>query len=104
VNTVADVSLSKPGVMSHKYTDPPLTPQKEEWRVLSWPHPDWILYIYCGSTPVGVYAGGSVINRSEKPPSGSIPAYVESEFKATAKRFGFDYDAMCISNVTTCSD
>ena len=40
-----------------RYTDPPLKPQTEEWRVLSWPHPDWMLYIYCGSTPTGPYAG-----------------------------------------------
>ena len=42
---------------SCRYTDPPLKPQTEEWRVLSWPHPDWMLYIYCGSTPTGPYAG-----------------------------------------------
>ena len=42
---------------THRYTDPPLKPQTEEWRVLSWPHPDWMLYIYCGSTPTGPYAG-----------------------------------------------
>ena len=41
----------------YRYTDPPLVPQNEEWRVLSWPHPDWMLYIYCGSTPTGEYAG-----------------------------------------------
>ncbi len=102
--TVADVSLSKPGVMSHNYTDPPLRPQLEQWRVLSWPHPDWMLYIYCGKTPVGVYAGGSVVNRSETPPNGTIPEYVEMEFKTTAHRFGFEYDTMCISDVTKCSD
>ena len=74
--TVANVSMTSPGVMTHmyetnlstenrlmygffiyRYTDPPLVPQNEEWRVLSWPHPDWMLYIYCGSTPTGKYAG-----------------------------------------------
>ena len=51
--TPVQVSL----VPTHRYTDPPLKPQTEEWRVLSWPHPDWMLYIYCGSTPTGPYAG-----------------------------------------------
>ena len=102
--TVANVSLSKPGVMLHIYTDPPLKPQVEEWRVLSWPHPDWMLYIYCGSTPTGPYAGGSVVSRSMKPTLDAIPAYVETEFRNTARQFGFNYDIMCISNVTNCSD
>ena len=90
--TVANVSLSKPGVMLHIYTDPPLKPQVEEWRVLSWPHPDWMLYIYCGSTPTGPYAGGSVVSRSMKPTLDAIPAYVETEFRNTARQFGFNYD------------
>lgn len=48
------LSLSFP---SCRYTDPPLKPQIERWLVLSWPHPDWMLYIYCGHTPTGPYAG-----------------------------------------------
>lgn len=104
IYTVANVSIRKPGVMTHYYTDPPLRPQNEEWTVLSWPHPDWMLYIYCGYTPTGPYAGGSVVTRLDKPRMNEIPAYVEAQFKATAHRFGFDYDAMCLSNVTMCQD
>ena len=107
VFTVANVSLTSPGVMTHWYTDPPLKPQVEEWRVLSWPHPDWMLYIYCGSTPTGPYAGGSVVTRSsggKRPSPGSIPTYVASEFRVVARRFGFDYDSMCISDVSNCTD
>ena len=103
--TVANVSITKPGVMNHVYTDPPLRPQIEEWRVLSWPHPDWMLYIYCGATPTGAYAGGSVVTRAERGEDvGVIPLYVESEFRAVAQQFGFNYDDMCISNVTSCAD
>lgn len=102
--TVANVSITKPGVITHWYTDPPLTPQIEEWRVLSWPHPDWMLYIYCGSTPTGAYAGGSVVSRLDRPAAEAIPKYVETIFKATALQFGFNYDTMCVSNVTKCSD
>ena len=46
-----------PDPLLYRYTDPPLKPQIEKWRVLSWPHPDWMLYIYCGFTPTGPYAG-----------------------------------------------
>ncbi|XP_019849923.1 PREDICTED: uncharacterized protein LOC109580811 [Amphimedon queenslandica] len=103
--TVANVSITKPGVMNHVYTDPPLTPQIEEWRVLSWPHPDWMLYIYCGATPTGPYAGGSVVTRADSGKDvGVIPVYVEIEFRSVAKQFGFNYDEMCVSNVTSCSD
>ncbi len=104
IYTIANVTIQKPGVMTHYYTDPPLRPQNEKWTVLSWPHPDWMLYIYCGYTPTGPYAGGSVVTRLDKPRMDEIPAYVEAQFKSTAQRFGFDYDTMCLSNVTMCQD
>ena len=50
---------ASPGVMTHYYTDPPLTPQTEEWRVPKGPHPDGCC-TYCGSTPTG-NTGGSVV-------------------------------------------
>jgi len=100
--TVANVSMTSPGVMTHYYTDPPLTPQTEEWRVLSWPHPDWMLYIYCGSTPTGAYAGGSVVSRTARLAS-EIPKWIEDIFKVKAKEFNFDYDTMCISDDTIAS-
>lgn len=104
--TVANVSMTSPGVMTHYYTDPPLKPQTEEWRVLSYPHPDWMLYIYCGSTPTGPYAGGSVVAREPIRTASKIPKWVEKIFRAKAKEFGFDYDAMCISDdsIKACVD
>lgn len=47
VHTFADVEITSPGVMRHIYKDAPLLPQNEDWIVLSWPHPDWMLYVYC---------------------------------------------------------
>lgn len=101
VHTVANATIDTPGVMTHYYLDAPLLPQIEYWRVLSFPHPDWMLYVYCGSTPNGPYAGASVVTRSART-ADAIPAYVEKIFNETAAKFGFDYDTMCISNVTTC--
>lgn len=103
VYTVANVSITSPGVMTHWYTDPPLTPQTEEWRVLSWPHPDWMLYIYCGTVPTGPYAGGSVVSRTARR-ADEIPAYVEAEFIRVAQQFAFDYNTMCISDDSSCMD
>jgi len=105
VNTEATVYISSPGVMTHNYTDPPLTPQNEEWRVLSWPDQgDWMLYIYCGYTPTGAYAGGSVVSRSEARMNSQIPIEYEEEFRGVAKQYGFDYDEMCLSDLTNCED
>lgn len=103
VNTQARAEMTTPGVMTHWYQDAPLLPQIEYWRVISFPHPDWMLYVYCGSTPAGPYAGGSVVTR-KKVTVDAIPRWVEVIFQKTAREYGFEYDTMCISNVTMCMD
>jgi len=103
VNTVATARMSSPGVMRHDYLDAPLLPQLEFWRVLSWPHPEWMLYIYCGTTPINTYAGGSVVSNASRTID-EIPPWVEKIFIKTASEYGFDYFGMCISDVTECSD
>ena len=103
INTTANVSITAPGVMTHWYLDAPLLPQIEYWRVLSWPHPEWMLYIYCGSTPIGPYAGGSVVSNSSRSIS-DIPSYVEKIFISVAQKFNFSYQDMCISDTTKCSN
>ena len=58
----------------------------------------------CGARP---YAGGSVVTRGKEGgarTADAIPAWVERIFRETARRHGFEYDAMCISNVTDCQD
>ena len=100
VSLHANASIDNPGVITHTYTDT-IQPLTEHWRLISWPHPDWILSVYCGVTPTLQFGGGLVMDRSQKP----MPAYVEAEFRSTAKRFGFDYDTdMCVNDVSTCPD
>ena len=103
INTVANVSITSPGVMTHWFLDVPLLPQIEHWRVLSWPHPDWMLYIYCGRTPIGLYGGGSVVSNSSRTIS-DIPSYVEKIFISVAEKFKFNYEEMCVSDNTKCTD
>ena len=100
LNTYANVTLSSPGTLTHDYTDPPLTPQTEKWFVVSWPHPDWMLYVYCGSTPTGKYNGGAVVTRISRheAKSSAMPYYVHAIFKAKAKELNFDLDTMCKSD------
>ena len=47
-----------------------------------------MLYIYCGSTPTGPYAGGSVVAREPIRTAGEIPLRIEKLFRAKAKEFG----------------
>ena len=101
--TKANVSMMSPGVMTHWYLDTPLLPQIEHWRVLSWPHPEWMLYIYCGETPASLYAGGSVVSNSSRSIS-NIPPYVEDIFSSVAEKFKFSYKEMCINDASKCTD
>jgi hypothetical protein len=103
LKTVANWTIKKPGVLTHIYLDPPLKPQDEEWRVLSFPHPDWMLYIYCGSTPMGAYGGGSIVSKTATHID-QIPKWVEDIFRETAKKYDFDIDTMCISDTSKCED
>ena len=38
----------------------------EDWRLVSMPHPDYALMLWCGRLPVLDYSGGIVISRQRK--------------------------------------
>eukprot|EP01065_Artemidia_motanka_P053034 TRINITY_DN973_c0_g1_i2.p2 TRINITY_DN973_c0_g1~~TRINITY_DN973_c0_g1_i2.p2 ORF type:complete len:330 (+),score=118.73 TRINITY_DN973_c0_g1_i2:59-991(+) len=101
INTVANITLCAPGVVCHNYTDAPLKPQFEHWRIVSWPHPDYVYSIWCGGTPLVTYNGGITLARNRRSLAG-IPKYVEDNFRATAKRFGVVWDQMCPSTNEGC--
>jgi VDE lipocalin domain len=101
IQTKALATMAQPGILRHDYLDAPLLPQVEQWYVLSWPHPDWMLYVYCGSTPTGLYGGGSVVTRSGRKPS-DIPDWIEQLFIKVAHEHGFEYQDMCLSDTTGC--
>lgn len=98
----ANVTLKVPGVLHYDFTDVPLLPQVEERRILAL-RGDWMLYVYCGTTPFGNYAGGGVASRTSRTIS-SIPRDIEIEFTLIASKFGFSYQDMCISDNTQCTD
>jgi hypothetical protein len=64
-----------------------------------------MLYIYCGKTPTGPYAGGSVVSRTARK-ADQIPKWVEALFIEAAIKFGFDYRQMCVSDdsIAACTD
>lgn len=91
-----------PGLLDVPYANPPLKPQEERWYVLSRPHPDWIMYTYCGSTPAGEYAGLNVMTRAAEPSDEAMPSEVEAAFRDAAKEFKIPYDDMCITDQSQC--
>ena len=104
VHLIAQPSINNenPYLLDVHYINPPLKPQEEKWYVLARPHPDWLMYTYCGSTPVGTYAGINIITRSPRPWESGIPQDVEKEFKKKADLFDIEYDKMCSANHSNC--
>lgn len=100
ITTVANVSMTRPGVVHHVYTDAPLDPQVEDWRLVSLPHPDYALMLWCGRLPVLDYSGGIVISRHRS--DENMPEEVQKEFRRVLKKFGLDWDKMCPSNNNHC--
>lgn len=99
--TVANVSLPSPGVVRHDYTDAPLAPQQESWRIVSWPDQgDYLLMLWCGRLPVLDYNGGIVLSRKRS--DKEMPETVKNELRRVAKKFGLDYDSFCPSDNTEC--
>lgn len=105
VHLIAEPRLSdqEPGLLEVFYINPPLQPQNELWYILSRPDPDWIMYTYCGSTPVGAYAGVNVITRVPEPSNAVMPPEVEVAFRQAAGEFHFSYEDMCITDQSECS-
>lgn len=100
--TIANISLPKPGVVRHEYTDAPLSPQIEDWRILSWPDEgDYLFMLWCGRLPILEYNGGIVLSRkrSEK----DMPEETHALFRQLAAKHGIDYDKdLCINDNTDC--
>mmetsp|Transcript_19427 Transcript_19427/g.46828 ORF Transcript_19427/g.46828 Transcript_19427/m.46828 type:complete len:339 (+) Transcript_19427:55-1071(+) len=101
IDTVANVTMCAPGVVCHNYTDAPLKPQFEHWRVISWPHPDYVASIWCGGTPLVTYNGGITLARNKRSLDG-MPAWVEENFRAAYAKFGVEWEQMCPSNNEDC--
>jgi len=104
VHLIGEPMLSdqEPGLLEVFYANPPLQPQHERWYILSRPHPDWIMYTYCGSTPVGEYAGLNVMTRVPEPSNAAIPPEVDAAFRQAAVEFNFAYEDMCITDQSEC--
>lgn len=74
--------------------------QSEDWRLVSWPHPDYALMLWCGRLPVLDYAGGIVISRLKD--DTKMPPEVLAEFKRVLSSHGLSWEKMCPSNNNHC--
>jgi len=101
IDTVANITLCAPGVVCHNYTDAPLKPQFEHWRIISMPHPDWIASIWCGGTPLVTYNGGITLGRNKRTMA-DMPQWVADNFAAAYKKHGVDWNQMCPSSNEGC--
>jgi len=101
IDTVANITMCAPGVVCHNYTDAPLKPQFEHWRIISAPHPDWVASIWCGGTPLVTYNGGITLGKNKRTMD-DMPKWVEELFRAAYKKHGVNWDEMCPSTNEGC--
>ena len=64
--------------------------QVEPWVVISKPHEDYLLMLWCGSNPVLKYAGGILMSRNND--YEQMPKEIEEIFREAAKKHGVDLD------------
>eukprot|EP00929_Paragymnodinium_shiwhaense_P080365 TRINITY_DN4190_c0_g1_i1.p1 TRINITY_DN4190_c0_g1~~TRINITY_DN4190_c0_g1_i1.p1 ORF type:complete len:330 (-),score=82.56 TRINITY_DN4190_c0_g1_i1:162-1151(-) len=102
IDTVANISLPSPGVIFHNYTDAPVNPQEEYWRIISHPHQDYMMLLWCGSIRKDflVYNGGLTL--SKKRNEANMPAYVHKAFEEAGAKHGVVYSQMCPSTNEGC--
>jgi len=100
--TIPKLSLISPGVVRHNYPQgqAPIVPQVEDWKFVAFPDPDWALVIWCGHNPVLQYNGAFVVSRKQN--MDNLTEEIDQELRSAAEKFGIDYDAMCISDNTSC--
>lgn len=88
--TIANITMPRPGVVHFSYTDAPLAPQEEDWRILSWPDEgDYMFLLWCGKLPVLEYNGGIVMSRHRS--EHQMPHHILQEFKDIAAKHNIDY-------------
>jgi len=100
--TIANITMPRPGVVHHSYTDAPLAPQEEDWRILSWPDQgDYMFLLWCGNLPILEYNGGIVVSRKKS--EQEMPKEIRQEFTRLAAKHGINYDKdLCPSNNHHC--
>lgn len=79
---------NQPGVFVNGY---PAINQTEPWIVVSMPHPDWAMVLWCGDNPVLKYAGAILLSRASKNYH-DIPKWVDDIIREAVAKHGLDFD------------
>jgi hypothetical protein len=94
------VDPKQPGVFVHLY---PTLNQTEPWTVISKPHPDFAMMLWCGENPVLKYAGGILLSKSKN--YADMPKWVEEIFREAVAKHGLDWDKdLFINDNSKCED
>jgi len=100
--TIPHATLPSPGLIRLDYDDAPLLPQVEKWHIVSLPEENFMFVIWCGENPALNYNGAFVVSRTRT--QENMSEETEAEFRRIAEKFGIDYDAMCLTDNTSCKD
>ena len=99
------MTMPSPGVIMEDFVDEPLLPQIERWHILavsSWPQPQYMFVLWCGSNPALEYNGGFVLSRTRT--LDDISPETEALFRQVAVDHGVNYDDMCVTDNTDCPE
>ena len=94
------MNATQPGVFWHWYD---WLDQLEPQVVVSRPHPDYMLELWCGSNPALKYAGGLLMTRNKD--ISDMPDWINEEFRKVVAKYGLDWDKdWIINDVSKCPD
>jgi len=99
IKTIANATMNSPGVITHTY-DSALSPQVEHWRIVSHPHPDYMLVLWCGKIPIQEYNGGLLFSRKRN--DLEMSEQVRNQLREAAAKHGLEFDQMCSSDNSWC--
>ena len=103
--TIPHATMPSPGLIRLEYDDEPLLPQIERWHIVSvssWPQPQFIFVMWCGTNPALDYNGAFVLSRTRT--LTGISPDTEYLFRQVATDHGVSYDDMCVSDNTDCPE
>ena len=70
--------------------------------MVSKPHPDYYMMLWCGSNPALKYAGGILMSKSKN--YSDMPKWVEDALRVKVNSFGLDFDKLFINDNSACAD
>jgi hypothetical protein len=87
IGIIPSVTVPYPGYFVHWY---PSLNQTEPWVVISKPHEDYMMMLWCGENPVMKYAGGILLSKNKN--YDDMPKWVEEELRQAVNAHGLDFD------------